>query len=400
MKNTVRRDYGEGSVYRRKSDGLWVGTVEAGWTAKGTRRRLTVYAKTRADAKRKLRDKRLAVEREGVTEVSARDTVRTWADRWLELEQRRLAPNSYNATETAVNRWIIPAIGHKKFDALTPGDVRAVSERQREAGLAGSTQVRTHSALKSLLRAAEQEGYRVPARVLNTSAPSGSKSDRSDLGLPEALLVLEQASYLPHGSRYVAALLQGLRQGEALGMEWDRIDFDRNLMTVDWQLQPLKYRVARDRSSGFRVPDGYEARQLKGALHLVRPKSDAGWRVIPMVPWFRDALAHWREIAPDSPHGLVWPNPDGSPTYYKADDATWYGLQDAADVRHPKGRYYTIHENRHTTVTLLLEAGVDPAVIIAIVGHSSFLSTRAYQHVKQEQALAALAGVAERLQLR
>lgn len=399
LSKAKRQDYGDGSLYQRKSDGLWIGTLEAGWTAEGRRRRVTVSAKTEPLAKRKLRDKRLELDRDGVTAVSARDTVKVWAETWLPIEQRRLAPNSYNATETAVNRWIIPTIGRKRFDALTPADVRAVADAQRDAGLAGSTQVRTHSALMSLLKAAVLEGYPVPQRVLMTKPPAGSKSDRTDVPLDEALAVLEQASYLPHGSRYVAGLLQGLRQGEALGMEWDRIDFDANTMTVDWQLQPLKYKIARDRKSGFRIPDGYEARQLKGQLHLVRPKSDSGRRVIPLVPWMRAALLHWRDIAPPSPHGLVWPNLNGDPTYYKVDDAEWYGLQGAAEVGHPGGRYYTIHETRHTTATLLMEAGVDPVVIQAIIGHSSILTTRMYQHVKQGPAMAALEQVAERLQL-
>jgi integrase len=226
------------------------------------------------------------------------------------------------------------------------------------------------------------------------------------MAVGEATAVLAEAALLPHGSRYVAALLQGIRQAEALGLTWESIDFERGLMTIDWQLQALPYRVKRDKTSGFRIPDGYECRQLAGAVHLVRPKSKAGWRVIPMVPWMRTALLTWREIAPESAHGLVWPNPDGSPRYYKHDDAEWYDLQKAAGVTHPTRRTktdepapYTIHETRHTTATLLLEAGVDPAIIVQIIGHSSIITTRSYQHVRTGPALHALDMVAERLQL-
>ena len=117
----------------------------------------------------------------------------------------------------------------------------------------------------------------------------------------------------------------------------------------------------------------------------------------------REALATWREVQaaliPDNPHGLVWPNLDGRPTSSKLDDEEWYGLQQAADVHHPAGRFFGIHEARHTTATLLLEAGVDPAVVVAIMGHSSILTTRGYQHVRTEHALEALGIMAERLQL-
>ena len=40
-----RRDYGAGSIYQRK-DGKWIGTIEAGYTATGARRRITVAGKT------------------------------------------------------------------------------------------------------------------------------------------------------------------------------------------------------------------------------------------------------------------------------------------------------------------------------------------------------------------
>jgi len=39
------RQNGEGSVYKRKSDGLWIGSVTIGWEA-GKRRRKTVSGHT------------------------------------------------------------------------------------------------------------------------------------------------------------------------------------------------------------------------------------------------------------------------------------------------------------------------------------------------------------------
>jgi hypothetical protein len=99
-----------------------------------------------------------------------------------------------------------------------------------------------------------------------------------------------------------------------------------------------------DRTSGFRVPDDYEAIQLDGRWHLVRPKTAAGLRVIPLVPWFKSALLAWRDVAPASEHDLVWPALDGGQCDSKVDDAEWYLSQETvaaargAAAFHPSGR--------------------------------------------------------------
>jgi integrase len=406
----TRRDYGSGAMYQRTSDWRWVATIASGWTDQGTRSRPTVTGKGcvggcperchhRAEIKRKVADRKRQIERDGASTASPNATVKSWADEWLTIKERELRPASYNATRSAVRKWIVPTIGHRKLALLTPGDIRAVATAQREAGLAGTSQLRTHSTLIDMLKAAMAEGYTVPARLLVVKGPGRGTSDRTALTVPEALGVLEQATKIPHGSRWVAALLQGMRQGESLGLTWSEVDLTNGNLTISWQLQPLPYRVARDRSSGFRVPDGYEARQLAGRLHLVRPKSKKGWRVIPLVPWMHSALTAWRESCPESPHDLVWPTADGRPRLAKDDDEEWYALQAAAKVKHPGGRHYYIHEARHTTATLLMEAGVEPSVIEAILGHSSIVTSRGYMHANTTHTRAAMEKVAKRLQL-
>ena len=76
------------------------------------------------------------------------------------------------------------------------------------------------------------------------------------------------------------------------------------------------------------------------------------------------------------------------------------GLLDAAGVHKPGPKQWVLHEARHTTVSLLEAAGVPPAVIIAIVGHATYASTRRYSHTELERARAALATVADDLGLK
>jgi integrase len=435
MSKDKRRNYGSGSVFQRcelqagcpplvpglpdpktgkptmvrpvhqPCRGRWVANIEAGWTRRGTRRRITVYGKTEAEAKQKLRDKQRKINTEGLPTAdpatAKKTTVKSYAEAWLERIVTEVRPGSYNADRGAVTNWIIPTIGQKRFENLTPGDIRAVAKAQRDAGKSTSTALRTHATLTKLLKAALLDGHTVPARVLQVERPTPAKSDRDAMEVGDALAVLEQASKLEHGSRWVAALLQGMRQGECLGLTWPLVDLDAEIPTFDisWQLQPLPYRDKKDRSKGFRVPDGFDARQLEGRLHLVRPKSEQSQRIIPLVPWMVSALRAWREVAPPSPHRLVWPRADGGPASAAQDLEEWKALQCEAGVGHPAGRWYGTHEARHTTATLLLEAGIDPEVIKAILGHSSIVTSRLYMHVNHTLTQQAMEKVATRLQL-
>jgi len=399
MSAEKRRDYGSGSVYQRKGDGRWVGVAEAGWTRAGTRRRISVTGRTEAEAKRKLRDKRAEIEKAGYAPRSGRTTVKAWADDWLKITRRTSRPKTYTTDLAAVTAWIVPTIGQKRLDHLAPDDIRAVAEAVREAGLATSSALRYHGALSRMLRAAVLEGYNVPSRVLATEAPQANPTDRTALTLPEALSVLSVAATLPHGSRWAMAFLQGMRQGECLGLTWPCVNLANDTIAVSWQLQALPYIDANDKKRGFRIPDGYEARHLEGAQHLVRPKSKKSQRVIPLLPWMRNALIEWEAIAPGSPYGLVWPGTKGAPAQTRADTREWEAIQTTAGVGHPAGRYYKGHEARNTTATLLLEAGVDESIRLAILGHANIDTTRGYEFVDVEQARAALSLVAARLQL-
>lgn len=399
MATRQRRQQGTGTVFQRK-DGRWIGRIETGYTPSGNRRTRSVTASTEAEAKVKLKALQAQIIREGVTTASSRATIKTWADTWLEHTQRIVRPSTWASNASAVRRWIVPTIGKVRLDELTPAHVRAVATAIEHAGRTSSTAHRAHVVLVKMLRDATVEGHAVPPRVLLVTAPGSGKSDRDAIPVPDALALLAAAAEQPDGSRWVAALLQGMRQAECLGLTWDAVDLERGTIDVSWQLQALPY---LDREAGtFRVPRNYETRHLWRAFHLVRPKSAAGQRLIPLVPWMTAALTQWRDVAPPSPHGLVWPRPDGRPQSAKADALAWVALQDAAQVARWDGTYgrrYVVHEARHTTATLLLEGGVSEAVIIAIMGHSTIVTTRGYQHVSTPLARQALEQIAGRLNL-
>lgn len=390
---TKRRQYGTGAVFQR-ADGKYVGRLEAGFTPTGNRRRITVTADTEATCKVRLKEKarQLAVDR-NVT-VTTRATVRTWSETWLQRHVHEVRPKTYDTDAGAVRKWIVPTIGHRRLEDLTPGDVHAVAAAIRKAGRVSTTARQAHWTLSGMLKAAVQEGHAVPPRVLIVKAPTKAANDRDAIPVEDAKKLVREVLRRPDSARWMCSLMLGMRQGEALGLTWDCVDLDAGEIDVSWQLQSLPYHDRRTKALGFRVPDGYEYRHLTGAWHLTRPKTNKGRRVIPLVPWVRLELARWSSIAPDNPWGLVW-SIDDRPVNPRVDRAVWADIQDAAGVTHANGRRYVGHEMRHTTATLLLEHNVDPKTVETLLGHSSIVTSRGYQHVSTvlaRQAMESLAG--------
>ena len=388
----MARDKGTGSVSWSESKQRWIGTIEAGWTSRGTRRRISVTARTKRECIQKLRAKTVEMERTGLAEEGRRQnmTVKVLADEWLTHQETKLEPSGYVTARTAVNQWIIPTIGHRKLAQIQARDVRAVATSIRKAGRTESTISRYHNVLMKMLKDAVRDGHSVTQSALNAEAVTPSKSVRQAIPLNDVTLILEHASQEPDYSRWLAAFYAALRPAEARGLTWDRVDFDMagwGALEISWQLKALPYRVARDRTSGFRIPVGYEAQQVKHSWHLVRPKTDAGDRWIPLHPTLKKALQLWEPVCPGE-YGLVWPNLTGEisrayggPREDKPDRAAWKRLCEQAGVP-----AYELYEARHTAAGFLRDDGVPEETITMIMGHTSIKSTMAYLHATLESA--------------
>jgi hypothetical protein len=407
--------YGDGSVYQRhlptcppknkdgtrpahKCAGRWVAALETGVTERGSRRRITITGRSRSEVTRKRNRRRAELERaEGTATApdATRKTVHSWGDDWLKLRVQQVKPSTYNTSRSAVRNYIDPAIGRKRLVDLAARDIRTIETKARQRG--GESNVKAiRTALMTMLHDAVAEGYAVPTSLFDASKTRRPpvRPKREALPLPQAVAVLAEAANDPHYARWVAGFYQGTRQGETLGFTWDEgVDMDRGLVTLMWQLQPLPYLDKRDRTAGFRVPLGFEARRLEGRFHLVRPKTAAGWRVTPMTEDFHAALTAWREVWPENEHGLIWARTNGWPIDKAADAEAFRALQVAANVHKPDGSLYTGHEMRNTCATILTVSGVDPATITAILGHSSWSTSLGYVTSQLDHMRAALKNV-------
>lgn len=396
-KKSHKPRHGHGAFYYDANRNVWRGVIEAGYDDNGKRRRYTVSSRDEDTAWRKYKAKANDVEA-GKASIDGREkkTVKEWLTEWLADRETQVRPKTFATESGQLTKWVIPSYGRVQLRDLTGEHIRKLARRMRDAGVSTTTIAYTQRVWQQAMKDAQRDGYLVSEAFLLAKRAKKAVSDRTAIPLPDAIKLLHEASRAPDASRWVAALLQGMRQGECLGLTWDMVDFDRDEIDVSWQLQALPYKdKARD---VFRVPDGYEARHMYRSYHLTRPKTAKGQRIIPLVPWMKLALLEWREVAPDSPHGLVWVREDGGLRTPRCDLDEWKALQDRAKVS-KNGEHYVLHEARNTTATLLMQAGVDPLVIQQILGHSSFATSQAYMRVNKAQLRDALEKVAHELRL-
>ncbi|MDO5496194.1 MAG: tyrosine-type recombinase/integrase, partial [bacterium] len=296
--------------------------------------------------------------------------------------------------------WIVPTIGNVRLDRLNPGHVRAVTTAVTDAGRTTTTARAVHVTLTQMIQAARAEGHTIADNVVMVDAPRVATNDRTAIPLDQIATLIATAATTEGGVRFHLALLYPTRQMEILGLTREALDLDSGILDISWQLQALPYVTGR--SGPFRIPEGYEARHLTGAWHLVRPKTASSRRTLSLSPDVAGALRLWQAEAPANPWGLLFtesrPDRRGNarpmPVDPKSDTAAWKALQDLAGVRHPSGRYWHLHEARHGSVTAMRAAGVDEATVMQIAGHTSAAVNRRYDHVSIERQRAAFEATA------
>lgn len=389
-----RRHNGTGSVYKR-SDGMWIGAVTVP-TADGRQRRKTVSSRDRNEAIRKLRELQQDVAKGKVTYAPSMP-VDKWLEYWLDkIVRPNTRPNTFASYEQTVRLHVVPRVGGHRIDRLTPAHVRDM--------IADIQQTSTRNAQKALqvlsaaLKAAAGDGLvdrNVAAVVVK---PPHVADEVRPFTAEEVQRILGAAfEHNLQPIRWLAAFLTGLRQGEILGMEWDRVDLEAGVMEISWQLQALHkvhgcgkptdgvYPCIRLRpgfcpSARWDLPPAFEVRECHRSLCWTRPKSAARQRFdVPLVPELGDALRRL-QAAPTSPLGLVF-HQGGRPISPREDNRHWATLLQVAGVEHIKQ-----HGIRHTVISHLQEAGVDEPTRMAITGHSSVSAHRDYVHVSARHA--------------
>lgn len=368
-----RRGNHEGTIVKR-ADGRWVGAVTTGLA-----RRRWIYGRTREEVARKIVSA-LKATQDGVPLPGERVTVAAFLTEWLaETVRNRVRPSTFVSYEGIVRLHLLPDLGRVRLARLTPAQVQGLLNRKLADGLSA----RRVEYIRAVLRRALGHAYRWNLVSRNAAAltdrPRTVRHEIRPLTPDQArqLLVAVRGDRLE--ALYAVALALGIRQGETLGLRWEDVDVDEGYIHVRRALV-----------------------RVGGEFMLTEPKTARSIRTLgPLPVALVDTLrAHRRRqteerLAASTWHewGLVFTTPNGNPIHSSSLLHTFQ--RHLADAGLPRQRF---HDLRHACASLLLAQGVNPRVVMEILGHSQItLTLDTYSHVMPSVQADALAGLAATL---
>lgn len=364
-----RRGRGEGAVYRR-SDGVWCGSVSAGYDSNGKRRRIVVYGKSKAEAQEKLRTAQVA----GVPSESCRLTVKEFMLRWLETSVKpSLAPATHARYEQVVKTHINEHIGHRRLTKLEPIHVQHLFAAQEKAGASD----RQRQLAGVILQKALNEAVRLQMvrhnPCLGIQKPRPEKKEMQFWNERQVGRFLKEAANDRLSTMYVLAIATGMREGELFGLEWSDVDFEAGAVSVNRTIE-----------------------DITGTIRVKPPKTAKSRRRIDLPQAAVTALHEHRKamLAEGHVSGPVFCDRDGG--YLRRQNVLRRSFRPAIEAVNKKeseaaseaGRkpdllpVIRFHDLRHTSATLLLLQGVNPKVVSERLGHADVTITlNIYSHV-------------------
>ncbi|MGH3914798.1 MAG: tyrosine-type recombinase/integrase [Pseudonocardiaceae bacterium] len=384
-KKGTRNANGRSSIYHSDKDKCWHGYVTVGVKDNGKPDRRHVRGKNQNEVTTKVR--RLERERDDgkVRKPGQTWTVEQWLTHWLEM----IAPpviteNAYIAYEVAARVHLIPGIGAHKLDKVEPEHLERLYRKMTKAGAKPGRVHQVHRTIRAALNEAMRRKHITENPVLLARAPKVEEEEVEPYTVAQVKSLLETAQQRRNSARWAIALALGLRQGEALGLQWSDIDLDEGTLLVRRSRLRPKWKHGCTEPCGHKF-GGHCPQRLPLRQETAGTKSRAGKRGIglpdELVVLLRQHVKeqeHERLTAAElwQDTGYVFTTPTGGPLNPRTDYTEWKRLLDRAGV--PERR---LHDARHTAATVLLLLQIPDRTVMAIMGWSNTAMAARYQHI-------------------
>ncbi len=266
-----------------------------------------------------------------------------FAELWFLESEPRWRKRYRDAMRDTLDKIILPLFQNKNLAevdrAKLLGFRAEIAKRPGRASklLSGKRINKLMSIVKSIVNeGCDRYGLNSPARGIKSL-----KQKRSEI-VPfslEEVEILINAVRPDYKSYLTVRLLTGLRTGEANGLQWSDIDFEKNTLKVDRTLS--------------RDGDG-------------ETKTEDSRRIIPLVPQVREALLKQKLVARVD---CLWVfhTGHGNPIdLVNFTNRVWNPL-----LRYLGLKLRPPYQMRHTAATLMLAAGENPEWVAAMLGHTT-----------------------------
>ncbi len=331
-------------------------------------------------------------------------TVEEYCEKWLLMQSVHVRETTMTDYKSKVRRHIIGELGDRKMTDVTLDDIQLalVPVSEKSASIFKSVV----TLYKSIFRSAKESHVieRDPTVFLTAKGGGIPQKEKEPLTDEQVERLLDAVRGLPTYVFVMLGLYAGLRREEILGLQWDSVFLD----------EPSPY---------LTVQRAWHTEHNRPVI-MTELKTKAARRNIPLPDCLADCL---REAKETSKSDFVVANSDGEPLSYTqfkrlwtyittrtAKERSYYRYVDGKRVEHkvyPKlgetapynGKVVysldfdvTPHQLRHTYITNLIHAGVDPKTVQYLAGHESCKITMdIYAKVKYnrpEQLIGSLSG--------
>ncbi len=380
----------------RGSDGRWHARVVMGTRLDGSTDRKHVSRLTKGELDRAVRQLERSRDTGQYTRTEGDPTLGLWLTHWLEavlpMSVRWKTLSTYGSQ---MRLHVIPALGSIKLSELRPETLEAHYRNLLDAGRSAHVVHAVHRVLRSALNEALRRQRIGSNPALLARPPRVPEVEVRPLTQEECRAILSAAAGRRNSARWSVALALGLRQGEALGLQWGDVDLAAQTLQVrrSVQRQTWKHGCGGGESapSCERKRGGYCPQRTGGGVLLVETKTKASRRTIVLPPPLLAELRTHRRVQSEESlqkgrvHmqslDLVFPDPHGRPVDPRKDHRDWKSLLKVAGVRQVR-----LHDARHTAATLLLVQGVDLRTVMAIMGWTEMATSQRYTHVVDEMS--------------
>lgn len=339
-----RRDKGDGSIYKRDSDGLWVGNITIGRDQQGKRIRKVAYGKTRAECVAKLNELKKIDFASHAYLDSDKITLSDWLDSWMTAKSSQLAPSTVDSYQRVIDVYIKPFLGNTKLIQLNAVHLRKRLSEMESGGLSLRTREYVYSILNQALKQAVIEDILAKNCCMQVAKPR-PQPKVIQVPTPE-----EVGKILSHTTDRFSLIFwiaweTGMRRGEILALTWRDIDRKNKTISV---------------SKAVYYKDGQTL--------LKPPKNSSSNRTIPVSKELIDKLT----ASQDNIAGPLFTRLDGQ---LFIPNLVSKAFEKAVKLAGLSEKGFTFHHLRHAHAHALLKEKVPMEVVQHRLGHSTIQMT-------------------------